>query len=132
MTSPHDQVGQLFMIGFEGTTVSADLASFIRDYKPAGVILFSRNLESIEQIVDLTNHLQRCSLHSPLLISIDQEGGRVSRLPKEFTILPPCEVLGQCHSSELAYAAAVTTAKELTAVGINMNMSPVLDVNSNP
>ena len=51
MTSPHDQVGQLFMIGFEGTTVSADLASFIRDYKPAGVILFSRNLESIEQIV---------------------------------------------------------------------------------
>jgi beta-N-acetylhexosaminidase len=53
-------------------------------------------------------------------------------LPKSFTIFPPCEVLGRCNSSELAYAAAATTAKELRAVGINMNMAPVLDVNSNP
>ncbi|MDH4152866.1 MAG: beta-N-acetylhexosaminidase [Nitrospira sp.] len=132
MTATQDQIGQLFMIGFDGTTVSTDLASFIKEYQPGGIILFARNLESTEQIVDLTNHLQRCSPHSPLLISIDQEGGRVSRLPKEFTIFPPCEVLGQCHSSELAYAAAATTAKEVAAVGINMNMSPVLDVNSNP
>ncbi len=128
----YDQIGQLFMIGFDGTTVSADLAAFIREYKPGGIILFSRNLESIAQIVELTSDLQHCSPHSPLLISIDQEGGRVSRLPKDFTIFPPCEVLGQCRSSELAYAAAATTATELKAVGINMNMSPVLDVNSNP
>ncbi|MBX3335108.1 MAG: beta-N-acetylhexosaminidase [Nitrospira sp.] len=132
MTVSRDQIGQLFMIGFDGTTVSPDLASFITEYKPGGIILFARNLESAAQIVDLTNELQRCSPHVPLLISIDQEGGRVSRLPKEFTIFPPCEVLGYCHSSELAYAAAATTAKELKSVGINMNMSPVLDVNSNP
>jgi beta-N-acetylhexosaminidase len=132
MTVSRDQIGQLFMIGFDGTTVSSDLASLIAEYKPGGVILFARNLESATQIVDLTNDLQRCSPHVPLLISIDQEGGRVSRLPTEFTIFPPCEVLGHCHSSELAYAAAATTAKELKAVGINMNMSPVLDVNSNP
>lgn len=132
MPMSREQIGQLFMVGFDGTAVSADLAAFIKEYKPGGVILFSRNLESVEQIVDLTNALQRCSRHAPLLISIDQEGGRVSRLPKEFTIFPPCEVLGLCNSSELAYAAAATTAKELKAVGINMNMSPVLDVNSNP
>jgi beta-N-acetylhexosaminidase len=128
----YDQIGQLFMIGFDGTAVSAEFASFLREYKPGGVILFSRNLESIAQIIELTSDLQRCSPHSPLLISIDQEGGRVSRLPKGFTIFPPCEVLGRCRSFELAYAAAATTAKELKAVGINMNMSPVLDVNSNP
>jgi beta-N-acetylhexosaminidase len=127
-----DKIGQLFMVGFDGTAVSADLAAFIKEYKPGGVILFSRNLESAEQIVELTNNLQDCSPHSPLLISIDQEGGRVSRLPQGFTIFPPCDVLGRCNSSELAYAAAATTAKELKAVGINMNMSPVLDVNSNP
>lgn len=127
-----DKIGQLFMVGFDGPAVSADLAAFIKEYKPGGVILFSRNLESAEQIVELTNNLQACSPHSPLLISIDQEGGRVSRLPKGFTIFPPCDVLGRCNSSELAYAAAATTAKELKAVGINMNMSPVLDVNSNP
>lgn len=128
----YDQIGQLFMIGFDGTAVSAEFASFLREYKPGGVILFSRNLESVAQIVELTDDLQRCSPHLPLLISIDQEGGRVSRLPKDFTIFPPCEVLGRCGSSELAYAAAATTAKELRAVGINMNMAPVLDVNSNP
>ncbi len=132
MMMARETIGQLFMVGFEGTTVTTELASFLKEYQPGGVILFSRNLESIEQIVQLTNDLQRCSPHSPLLISIDQEGGRVSRLPGSFTIFPPCEVLGRCNSSELAYAAAATTAKELKAVGINMNMAPVLDVNSNP
>jgi len=109
MTS-REKIGQLFMVGFLGTSVTTDLASFIKEYKPGGVILFSRNLESVEQMVELTNGLQACSPHSPLLISIDQEGGRVSRLPKGFTIFPPCGLL----------------------VGVNMNMAPVLDVNSNP
>jgi beta-N-acetylhexosaminidase len=127
-----EKIGQLFMVGFTGTSVTPDLASFIKEYNPGGVILFSRNLESVDQIVQLTNELQRCSPHSPLLIAIDQEGGRVSRLPKGFTIFPPCDVLGRCNSTELAYAAAATIATELRAVGINMNMAPVLDVNSNP
>jgi beta-N-acetylhexosaminidase len=131
MTS-REKIGQLFMVGFLGTTVTPELATFMREYRPGGVILFSRNLETVEQIVELTNDLQRCSPKSPLLISIDQEGGRVSRLPKGFTIFPPCELIGRCNSTELAYAAAATTAKELRAVGINMNMAPVLDVNSNP
>ena len=132
MLMSRDKIGQLFMVGFDGMTVSPDLAAFIREYQPGGVILFSRNLESTDQIVELTNELQRCSPHSPLLISIDQEGGRVSRLPQNFTIFPPCEVLGRCNSVELAYGAAAVVARELRAVGINMNMSPVLDVNSNP
>ncbi|MGC3973313.1 MAG: beta-N-acetylhexosaminidase [Nitrospira sp.] len=127
-----EQIGQLFMMGFTGTRVSKDLASFLTAYTPGGVIFFRRNLESVQQIVDLTNGLQKLSPASPLLIAIDQEGGRVSRLPAEFTIFPPCGQLGQCNSSELAYSAAATIAKELRAVGINMNMAPVLDVNSNP
>ena len=127
-----EQIGQLFMMGFAGTTVSKDLASFLTAYRPGGVIFFRRNLESVQQIVDLTNGLQKLSPASPLLIAIDQEGGRVSRLPSEFTIFPPCGQLGQCNSTELAYSAAATVAKELRAVGINMNMAPVLDVNSNP
>ena len=57
MTS-REKIGQLFMVGFMGTTVTAELASFIKEYKPGGVILFSRNLESVEQIVELTNDLQ--------------------------------------------------------------------------
>ena len=69
-----EQIGQLFMVGFLGSSVSQGLEDFIRDYKPGGIILFSRNLESVGQIVDLTNRLQKLSSRSPLLISIDQEG----------------------------------------------------------
>ncbi|WHZ23696.1 MAG: beta-glycosyl hydrolase [Nitrospira sp.] len=127
-----EQIGQLFMMGFTGTAVTKDLASFLKAHHLGGVIVFKRNLESVQQIVDLTNGLQKLSSGSPLLIAIDQEGGRVSRLPGEFTIFPACEQLGRCNSYDLAYSSAATIAKELRAVGINMNMAPVLDVNSNP
>lgn len=73
-----EQIGQLFMMGFTGTTLGAELASFMKAYTPGGVILFRRNLESVQQIVDLTNGLQKLSPGSPLLIAIDQEGARVA------------------------------------------------------
>ncbi|OGW68825.1 MAG: beta-N-acetylglucosaminidase [Nitrospirae bacterium RIFCSPLOWO2_01_FULL_62_17] len=127
-----EQIGQLFMLGFDGTTVSSEWAGLQARYKPGGMILFARNLEQPAQIIELTNSLQARSPHFPLLIAIDQEGGRVSRLPEGFTIFPPCGVIGACRSEELAYAAASITAAELRAVGVNMNMAPVLDVHSNP
>ena len=99
---------------------------------PGGVILFSRNLINPDQIARLTNSLQEQAPHSPLLIAVDQEGGRVSRLPAEFMIFPSAATVSACHSTELAYATAAVTAAELRAVGINMNMAPVLDVNTNP
>lgn len=127
-----DKVGQLFMIGFEGTHLSQEFIAWLQEYRPGGVILFSRNVVNPAQIAHLTNSLQEHAPHSPLLIAIDQEGGRVSRLPPEFTIFPSAATVSACHSTELAYAAAATTAVELRAVGINMNMAPVLDVNTNP
>ena len=126
-----EKIGQLFMLGFVGTAVSKDWSRMMTDYQPGGIILFSRNLTSRDQIVRLTNELQK-RVDVPLLIAIDQEGGRVSRLPKGFTIFPPAEVVGHSQSTTLAYAAAAAVAKELRAVGVNMNMAPVLDVNSNP
>jgi len=126
------KVGQLLMIGFDGTELSQELIAWLKEYQPGGVILFSRNLIDPAQIAELTNSLQAQASQAPLLIAIDQEGGRVSRLPKGFTIFPPAATVAACHSSDLAYQAAAVTAQELRAVGINMNMAPVLDVNSNP
>ena len=120
------------MIGFTGTSVTPDLADFFREYQPGGVILFARNLENPAQIVQLTNDLQNLSPQYPLFIAIDQEGGRVSRLPSGFTIFPSCATVGRCKTTELAYQVAAATAAELRAVGINMNMAPVLDVDTNP
>ena len=86
----------------------------------------------VEQVASLTNSLQEHAPNPPLLIAIDQEGGRVSRLPQGFTIFPSAASIAACQSTDVAYAMAEITAKELRAVGINMNMAPVLDVNSNP
>ena len=127
-----DQVGQLFMIGFEGTELSQDFIVWLQEFRPGGVMLFTRNLMDPIQVADLTNSLQANAPHSPFLIAIDQEGGRVSRLPTGFTIFPPAAHIGACGSSDLAYRAAAITATELRAVGINMNMAPVLDINTNP
>lgn len=125
-------VGQLCMIGFEGTEITPDLRAWMREYQPGGIILFSRNLVDPIQIARLTNDLQALASDIPLLIAIDQEGGRVSRLPSGFTIFPPAATIAQPGSTELAYQAAAVTAKELRAVGINMNMAPVLDIHTNP
>lgn len=127
-----EKVGQLFMIGVPGTSVSTELTEYLTEYRPGGLILFAHNLEHPEQIASLTNAVQKLSPQIPLLVSIDQEGGRVSRLPEDFTVFPSCAVLGQCGSLELAYAAASVTATELRAVGINMNLAPVLDLDTNP
>ena len=127
-----EQVGQLCMIGFEGREVTSDLRAWMREYQPGGIILFSRNLVDPVQIAHLTNDLQALAGDIPLLIAIDQEGGRVSRLPSGFTLFPPAATVAQSGSTELAYQAAAVTAKELRAVGINMNMAPVLDIHTNP
>ena len=127
-----DLVGQLLMVGFQGTTLSPEWINWLQEYRPGGVILFSRNLADPEQTARLTNALQEHAPNPPLLIAIDEEGGRVSRLPRGFTTFPPASLIAARQSPDVAFDVAQATAKELRAVGITMNMAPVLDVNSNP
>ena len=127
-----DTVGQLLMVGFHGTELSHAFIDWLQEYRPGGVILFSRNVVTPEQVARLTNALQAHAPNPPLLIAIDEEGGRVSRLPQGFTTFPAASSIAACQSPDEAYAIAEVTAKELRAVGINMNLAPVLDVNSNP
>ena len=90
-----DSIGQLCMIGFEGTEITPDLRAWLQEYQPGGIILFSRNLVDPGQIANLTNDLQALAGDTPLLIAIDQEGGRVSRLPSGFTIFPPAATVAR-------------------------------------
>ena len=130
-----EKISRLFVWGFEGTRVSCPLRSLFRHYPPGGLILFKRNLESPKQIRVLTKELQALS-HEPLLIGIDQEGGRVSRLPEPFTQLPPAAVWGRIYEMEkdpkVIFRVGRYLAQELLSVGINTDFAPVLDVNSNP
>ena len=127
-----DTVGQLLMVGFPGTDLSGGFLDWLQECRPGGVILFSRNLVDPEQVARLTNALQEHAPNPPLLIAIDEEGGGVSRLPRSFTTFPAASRVASCHSPDAVYGAAGVTARELRAVGINMNLAPVLDVNSNP
>lgn len=120
------------MIGFDGTTPSRETIELIKNYNVGGIILFRRNISDPSQLSDLCRKLQSLSKSTPLLIAIDHEGGRVCRLPPPFTQFPTAMDLGQCQSFSLTYSMAKVMAQELRAVGINMNLAPVLDVHTNP
>ena len=126
-----EAIGQLFILGFEGHAPSQALETSVRDLAPGGLILFGRNLGSPEEIAALTDAVQAAS-STPLFFAIDQEGGKVARLQPPFTQWPAAEAVGTAGSADLTYAIAASIAKELMAVGINMNMAPVLDVLTNP
>ncbi len=124
-------IGQLFILGVEGHEPSPALEAFVREMMPGGVILFSRNLRGPGEIAALTAALQ-ATCPTPLFIAIDQEGGPVARLGSPFTQWPGPSKVGAVRSSQLTYAMAQAVAREMLAVGITMNMAPVLDVLSNP
>jgi beta-N-acetylhexosaminidase len=127
------KVGQLFMIFFTGSEVSPHLKQMIQSYQVGGIILYTiaGNLRNLEQIRELVAQAQALS-RIPLLVSIDQEGGSVVRLPAPATHFPSAMMLGATGSPDLAHEMARATAQELLALGINVNFAPVVDVNSNP
>ena len=129
--SLQDKLGQLFMVGFEGTTPSREVTRLVATTRVGGVILFRRNIDDPPQVWALTRVLQRSAPKAPLFIAVDQEGGRVSRLPPPFTQFPPAAVLGKRNSFDLTYGVGEAMGREMAAVGINMDMAPVLDVNTN-
>jgi len=129
-----EKIGQLFKVGFEGTVVTPELATWMETYGWGGVILFGRNVETPAQLHRLTEGLQTAWRRGamPLLIAIDQEGGRVARLKAPFTAFPSAARVGQTASEPLAYEVGQALGQELRVVGINMDMAPVLDVLTNP
>ena len=122
----------LLCVGFHGTTPSPEVLELIRR-GVHGVILFSRNVESAEQVAELTAALKR-EAGRPLLVAVDQEGGRVARLraPQGFTELPPMRALGDTRDPVLAREVGELIGGELRAVGIDQDYAPVVDVDTNP
>ena len=128
-----EKVAQLFVVGFPDTTPDDEIREFVAE-GVGGVIYFARNLDDPEQVAALSESLQETAAENdrpPLLITADEEGGVVSRLPWEGR-LPGQMTLGAARDSDLARRAAAAKARELRAVGINSNLAPVLDVNNNP
>jgi beta-N-acetylhexosaminidase len=131
-----EQIGQLLMVGFRGTTPSPEIIHLIQRYHVGNIILFSRNIHDTLQVLKLTQQLQKIAKEAgqryPLLIAIDQEHGLVQRLADSATIFPGNMALGAIASEEIAYEVAMATGNELKGLGINVNLAPVVDVNNNP
>jgi len=118
------------MVGFEGTEAGADIREMARR-GIAGAILMRRNVVTPAQTFALNAELHACAPH-PFLISVDQEGGRVARLHDGFTRLPALRRIGQTGDPEAARQMGRLLGRECRAVGIDLDLAPVVDVDSNP
>ncbi len=121
------------LIGIAGTSLTTAERQLLCLPAVGGVVLFSRNIESADQVAVLCSEIR--GLRQPrLLITIDQEGGRVQRLREGFTALPPLRRIGEIYSSDpdkacdLAYRHARVMATEVLDLGIDMSFAPVLDL----
>jgi len=138
-----DKIAELVMVGFRGTTLDGTEAILeqVRAGQVGGVVLFdvdvatrsSRNIDSREQLKSLVAELQAAA-PSPLLVAVDQEGGRVSRLKERygFPATLSQQELGERGDLALTRSQARQTAEILADVGINLNLAPVIDLNVNP
>lgn len=120
-----EKVGQLFMVCFKGEEINDDARTLVQDLKVGGIIYYNwaNGLHSRDQVRTLSEDLQ-AHAKVPLLIAVDQEGGRVARLT--FTKFPSNQEVKD------PLETAFSIGEELKSVGINMNLAPVVDVNSNP
>lgn len=129
-------IGQHMLIGISGPTLTQDEKDFIIENNIGGVTLFGRNLVDPKQIHDLCSELQSLRHQmpdkAPLLIGIDREGGRVSRLKAPFTTWPPLQKLGDLDNPTMSFHFSYCIGEELKAVGINLNYAPCVDIFNNP
>jgi beta-N-acetylhexosaminidase len=126
-----EKIGQLLVVGFPGGISDSDLIDYIERYKVGGFILFSRNFNDFDSLYSLTEKLKKWNAEKnplPLFICIDEEGGTVSRLPKEGTKFPDAQTMGKIDDIELTYKTGEVIGEELNAVGINVDFAPVLDI----
>ncbi len=123
--------GSLLLLGVKGTELTSGEASLFQKLQPAGFVLFTRNLSSPEQTRKLTDDLRGLSREEPIL-SIDQEGGRVTRTKEIAPACPSAEAFSRKPDAEQIARAGEMTAELLRMLGFNLNFAPVLDLDHFP
>ena len=133
--SLEEKIAQMIMVGFQGTE-PANIDSFVHQLAAGRIgntVLFDHNVVGPGQLAALDAWLQD-GRTTPMLISIDQEGGYVARLrpDKGFPETVSAQYLGARNSTDLTYQYAASMAKAMQEAGINLNLAPVVDLNVNP
>jgi beta-N-acetylhexosaminidase len=131
--SPAEICGQLVVGAFDSPSLPGELAEALQQGRRGGVILFKRNLPAIEAAHELTSSVLDAARDDlPPFIGVDEEGGRVSRLPPPVLRLPPMREIGKAADPALVRRIAESLGRQLAGLGFNLDFAPVLDVDSNP
>lgn len=128
--SLEEKIGQMLIIGMDTNYITDRIKNMIQKYKIGGIILYRKNFKSYDSMVKLINELKELNKNNkiPMFIAIDQEGGRVNRMPKELKNLPAANKVANKKDIELVKNTAQITAKMLYESGFNMNFAPVMDI----
>ncbi len=130
----NEKIGQMVIVGLDGYEVDDNTRTIIEKYQVGGFILFGKNISDSNQLRALNNSLKSTNTKNeiPLFISVDEEGGSVSRMPAEFQNLPNNKEIGKVNNGDFSYKIGGILAEEIKSFGFNMDFAPVLDINSNP
>ncbi|WP_379147206.1 beta-N-acetylhexosaminidase [Paenibacillus sp. sgz500992] len=129
-----EKIGQMLLVGIDGIKLDTQAKRMIAEDKIGGIILYKDNISNLKGMVSLINDLKKSNAENPvpLFMSVDQEGGKVSRMPDEYAAIPSNGSVGAADNSGAAGTMGKLLARELLSAGYNMDFAPVLDINSNP
>lgn len=130
--STKQKVAQMFIVGIPNKNEIPNVINLIKNYPIGGVLLYKNNYSSLEEMQELINNLKKANKDNPipLWIGLDQEGGRVNRLPNELTNLISAHKLSKKDPKYIKLSAK-TISELLYNLGINLNLAPVLDLKIN-
>lgn len=127
--SIEEKVGQLFMVGLEEKT-NEDIANLIQENKIGGVVLYRKNYHTYKEMLAYVNNIKELNSKNsiPIFISIDQEGGRVNRMPQEILNLKSATKLANTKNVEIVKESGKIIGEMLNKTGISIDYAPVLDI----
>ncbi|MCT2537102.1 beta-N-acetylhexosaminidase [Aquibacillus koreensis] len=128
-----EKIGQMIIAGVEGTSLQPNDEKLIKNYHVGGFIFYGNNLTTHQQTKELIQDFQEKNRANPLplFMSVDQEGGRISRIPG-VEEMPTNELIGKRNDPDYAYRIGQKLGQQLNSVGFNLDYAPVMDINSNP
>lgn len=130
-----EKIGQMLIVSYSGTEYNAELDTLLKDVKPGGFILFSDNISTYQNTTEYIKNV-KSTASIPMIIGIDQEGGRVQRIKAladaNVITIPSMLEVGRTNDEEISYKVGKILASEIASFGVNLDFAPVLDVFSNP
>ncbi|GAA0448276.1 hypothetical protein GCM10008983_27980 [Lentibacillus halophilus] len=129
-----EKIGQMIISGVDGTKMTTETKNIIQKHHVGGIILYGNNINSQTQTVNFLNEMKAANTDNPypLLLGVDEEGGRVTRMPDGVKSLPSSRSIGELNNKDVSFNVGTILGEQMKAFGFNLDFAPVLDVNSNP